>query len=300
MALDAATAQELIRKLTADREAYLESVNKTTELLLQAISASGGVPYVQPRLTADTLRRNHVASVDVESVQKTASAYSGEDYNDSESESDTGVSHYASEPLAKDDYTIEGLRNHIRDYAWTAAGKEVLHGVWDNEVLLQRPKLFPAAGQEETADRSHLTHVAVHDVADDGSLFLPFQGGRKVSRSEELWEHIRSINSDPDEPKQAVGRLAIVREPSPLLFAALHYTHFKHFDVDEMFKFLVDDDPALVRPHRAFAEDDRHTRSMVWNAEYFTIVGKFRRRMCPNALPHDIFAVLTSPRPGYG
>jgi len=274
MALDAATAQQLIQKLAADREAYLESVNKTTELLLTAISASGGIPYVQPRLTADTLRRNHVTPIDVESVPKTASAYSGEDYDDSDSESDTGVSHYASDPLSKDEYDVEGLRKHIREYKWTKAGKEVLNGVWDNEALLQRPALFPSVIQE-VEDRSHLTHFAIHDVADDGSFSLPFSGGRKTSRSAELWEHIRSINGDPDEPKLAVGRLTIVREPSPLLFAALHYTHYRYFDMDEMFQFLVDDDPALVRPHKAFAEDERHRRTMVWNAEYFTIIGTF-------------------------
>jgi len=60
-----------------------------------------------------------------------------------------------------------------------------------------------------------------------------------------------------------------VREPSPLLFAAVHYTHSKHFDMDEIFGFLVDDDPMLVRAHDPFSEDARHGRSMVWNAGEF-------------------------------
>lgn len=33
---------------------------------------------------------------------------------------------------------------------------------------------------------------------------------------------------------------SIVREPSPILFAALHYTMNDHFDMDEVFRLLVE------------------------------------------------------------
>lgn len=48
----------------------------------------------------------------------------------------------------------------------------------------------------------------------------------------------------------------------------------QHFDVDELFQFLVDDDPGLAHPHRAFSDDHRRQRSFVFTMEYFTIIGK--------------------------
>lgn len=259
MALDAAAAQELIRKLNADRELFLDSVNK----LVQAISASGGAPQQPHRLTADTLRRNVAGAVDVESVHRTTSAFSGDD--DSES-SDAGASLFASEPLAPEEYDIDGLKKHIREHKWTDSDKRVLWGVCDNEALLQRPSLFPIE-IESSDDRSHLSHFSIYDVADDGTLSEPVAGRQEKSQSLEIWERLRSTNTDSDDAKKAVGRLTIIREPSPLLFAALHYTMRKHFDMDEIFKFLVDDDPALVRPYNPFHKDERQRKTMVWNAE---------------------------------
>jgi hypothetical protein len=93
------------------------------------------------------------------------------------------------------------------------------------------------------------------------------------SRSIAIWNRIKSINADPSDDNKAVGRMTIVREPSPLLCAALHYTMQKHFDVDEMFDFLIDDDPILAHSHRAFSDDHRHQRSFLFNMEYFTIIG---------------------------
>lgn len=34
---------------------------------------------------------------------------------------------------------------------------------------------------------------------------------------------------------------SILREPSPILFAAIHYTMNNHFDMDEIFQLLIDD-----------------------------------------------------------
>ena len=266
MALDTETAQELIRQLQADRATLL----KTTELLLQAISTSNDISASHHeqahshRLTADTLRRNAVTAIrDVESTHGT-SAFSGDDA-DSDTTVDDGVSLFASEPLRAEEYSIKGLKEHIRDYPWTEADKAVLRNVVDNEALLHRASLFPT-DTDTSDDRSHLTAYSIHDVADDGTLSEPIFSAGGVSRSQQIWERLRVTNADVDDAKKAVGRLTIVREPSPLLFASLHYTMSKHFDMDEIFGFLVDDDPILVRAHDPFSEDARHGRSMVWNA----------------------------------
>lgn len=42
-----------------------------------------------------------------------------------------------------------------------------------------------------------------------------------------------------------------------LCYAAAHCTMNKHYDVDEMFGFLVDHDPMFLRAHDPFSEDHR-------------------------------------------
>lgn len=80
------------------------------------------------------------------------------------------------------------------------------------------------------------------------------------------------MNVGSNEQHLAVGRITIVREPSPLLFAALHYTMRDYFDMDEAFQLLVDDKTTAL-PYRPFDNNHRHRRTFVFNFEYFTIIG---------------------------
>ncbi|KAF1984063.1 hypothetical protein K402DRAFT_359858 [Aulographum hederae CBS 113979] len=271
MALDAETAKELVRKLTADRDAYLDSLNRTHELLLQIISSSATVPYAPsvPRLTADVFRQLPTTTLDVESVQK-GSGYSG----DFDSDTDDGQSLFVQTPLDLEEYSEEGFRKHLKTHPWTFAGKEILYDIFEDGLMHQKGSLIPNV-PGEVPDRSHITHYSIFDVCDDGTpTEIKMADTGPMSRSLAIWNRIKSINSDPKREQKAVGRITIVREPSPLLFAALHYTMHKHFDVDEMFQFLVDDDPALAKPHRAFSEDHRHQRTFVFNMEYYTVLGE--------------------------
>ena len=272
MALDTATAQELIRIINADRERYLDSLNRTTELLQKAISASGAIdigPVSRPQpLTVDGLQRSAFAAIEIESTDHAGSAYTGED----DSSAGDGDSFFADTALEDESYDIEGLINHIRTHKWTTAGVNILRGVLANESLLQRPSLFPTDLQTSD-DRSHLSHGSIYDVGGDGLQYVPSFDNGKTSRSLEIWNRLNSVNRDPDQQK-ACGKIICVREPSPLLFAALHYTMNKHFDMDELFEFLVDKDPVLARPHNPFADDHRHRRTFVFNMEYFTLIGK--------------------------
>lgn len=93
-----------------------------------------------------------------------------------------------------------------------------------------------------------------------------------VSRATDIWERIQQINMDPDRERKAVGRITIVREPSPLLFAALHYAMKDHFDVDELFQLLVDTKTKAL-PHRPFSKNPKHRSTFVFTMEYFTLVG---------------------------
>lgn len=54
------------------------------------------------------------------------------------------------------------------------------------------------------------------------------------------------MNSDPSSQQPIVGRITIVREPSPIIFGALHLTMNEHFDMDELFECLVKEDTSHV------------------------------------------------------
>jgi hypothetical protein len=154
MALDAAAALELVRKLSADREAYLETVNKSHELLVQLMTSYGNItsPSPQPRLTSDAFGMVPSSSLEVESVQK-GSGFSG----DFDTDSDDPHSLSVQDPLSTEEYNEAGFREHLSNYKWPAASSEVLSSILGNNEILGRPSIFPTElGRAQ--DRSHLTH----------------------------------------------------------------------------------------------------------------------------------------------
>lgn len=272
-ALNEETAKELIKKL----DSYIDSTNKTQELLLRALNSQGGTDTalslnVGPsasRLTTEAIHRQNAATLDVDSVMRDhGSTAGGEDSDD-----DENSSIFVQVPLQREEYDLEGFRDHLRNYEWPEVTLAVLNDLPNDKVILNSPSIFPTQ-KGECADRSHLTHYSIFDVGTDGApLPVRPKGEDDSSRSLAIWNRLKSTNADSQRERAAVGRITIVREPSPLLFAALHYTMSKHFDVDEMYHFLWDDNPALAHPHRAFDNDQRKARSFVITFEYFTIIG---------------------------
>ncbi|KAL8849157.1 MAG: hypothetical protein Q9221_005834 [Calogaya cf. arnoldii] len=267
MALDAATAKEMIQKLADDRATYLETLSRAHDVLAKALeaSATGKSP---PQLTSDAVRRNTVSSLfDVDSLKK-SSTFSPEDNSDT----DDNESLFVQDPLPKESYDEDGLRKHLRDYNWTSFDREIVGSVLDNKQLLQRTAIFPVT-LGPVDDRSHFSHYSIFDVGKDGApLQIQRADQKPVSRAQAIWNNIKSINADPTRTREAVGRITIVREPSPLLFAALHYTMTPHFDMDEIFRLLTED-KTKAEAHRPFSPDHRHQRSFVYTLDFFTIIG---------------------------
>lgn len=245
MALDAVTAQELIKKLAEDREKYFETLNRAHEVLAQALVAAGTDKPLAP-LTVPTVRRNTANSLDtaktldtrftldVDSIQKT---HSFED----ESDTDDDESLFVQQTLPPETYEEEGLRRHILGYDWTQAGRDILGNVVDDKKLLRTPNVFSQMPGAVT-DRSHLTHFSIFDVGNDGAPLEIMSATDRgtTSRAQAIWNNLKDLNANPERQRLAVGRITIVREPSPLLFAALHHTMGNHFDMDEMFQLLID------------------------------------------------------------
>ena len=238
MALDAATAQEMLRKLAEDRATYLSTLTRTEELLTQALTATAGLKS-SPRLTSEAIRHNTGHTVEVESVQNGSTTQV-----DSDSDTDDDESLFVHQSLLPESYDEPGLWKHIKEYKWTEAGRAILGDVLEKELPLSSDSLFPRA-RGPVPDRSHLTHYSIFDVGRDGAPLptkpLGTTDTAPTSRAMAIWEKISRTNADPVRPNIAVGRITIVREPSPLLFAALHYTMNQHFDMDGLFQLLIDE-----------------------------------------------------------
>ena len=162
--MDPTAVQELLTRLEEDRKAYLASINQTHELLAKAIA--GNAPPASPPPPAHTTeryRRNtgntFATALDVESVSlQKSSTLSPED----ESDTDDDEALFVQDTLPAESYHEEGLRAHIRDYAWTDSGRSILGDLLDGERPLHQRAGFPTS-IKAAEDRSHLSHYSIFD-----------------------------------------------------------------------------------------------------------------------------------------
>ncbi|KAG4433777.1 hypothetical protein IFR05_010744 [Cadophora sp. M221] len=187
-------------------------------------------------------------------------------------ESDNDDELYVQTPLPSYKYDYEDLRSHLKTYTFTEHGDVLLDTVVHNKRLLY-PSLFPEYPDDE---RWHLSHYSVFDVSTDGAPLSRREAVKDGTTSIDsaVWQAIQDLNADPDSQRPAVGRITIVREPSPVMLGALHLANNKDFDVDELFQYLVEEDKSTAHiPGRSFSPDHRRQRSFVFEFDYFTIVG---------------------------
>ncbi|KAK5717292.1 hypothetical protein LTR15_009185 [Elasticomyces elasticus] len=271
----------LLKLLDAQKDAYQDTFRQVHELLAQNIAATAlkgpAIPSVPPHsprqsVSGNTDRISRTRKVSTGLGTLTTSSESRRTGDDSDVDDDESL--YVSSTLEPELYTEDSLRKHLQAYKWNPYGARILETVIDNPSrLLQNPLIAKHKGP--TDDRSHLSHYQVFDVGPDGApVPLDFSHmERDSSRASAIWRAISEVNQPPKE-RLAVGRITIVREPSPILFGAVHHTLTKHFDVDELFRHLIDSGGSAAHMHRSFDEDVRKQRSFVFNFEYFTIIAQ--------------------------
>ena len=209
MALDATTAQEMIKKLADDQAQYLNTLNRAHELLAQALtSAATGKPA--PRLTSEGIRRNKTSSalpkLEVESVKKDSkgSVVSAED---DESSTDDNESLFASQHLPTRVHHRDDFKKHLHEHEWSAAGRAILHDVLENLHALHKKKdIFPTAA-EELKHGPHLSHYSIFD-----GMLVSYPSGARfdISLQSDLMVHLfqfsRMTMDQPQErPKYGTG-----------------------------------------------------------------------------------------------
>ncbi|OWP04683.1 hypothetical protein B2J93_5702 [Marssonina coronariae] len=185
-------------------------------------------------------------------------------------ESDDDDEFYVQTPLPSYKYDHQDLRHHLKTYTLNEYGAELLDSVVHNKRLLY-PSLFPEYPEDE---KWHNTHYSVFDVGTDGAPLSRREVVKAGTKSIDsaVWQAIRDLNADLDAQRPVVGRITIVREPSPIILGALHLTMNKYFDMDEIFKYLVDEDKSTAHLlNRLFSPDQRQQRTFVFEFDYFTI-----------------------------
>jgi hypothetical protein len=245
----------------------LESLQRSHEALLKSITQSNGsfgpvseIGHVRRTSTRDDRHVTNAVFADSSTLS-----------DDSEDEDEL---FFVQDELPSQSFDHEHLREHLKKHSWTDHGREILSSLFKDRGRLKDPSLFPTkAGPAE--DRSHYSHFQVYDVGIDGVAELVETSGQDndMSRAHEIWHSIKDIGTGKSKVQKPVGRITIAREPSPILFGALHLTMNNTFDVDELFRHLVQTDASSAHMNRAFYEDIRHQKTFFFNFEYYTIIG---------------------------
>lgn len=275
MALDSTAVKELLQKLDNDREAYLANLTKAHELLAQALQTSN-IPRpnspVVPRSPTEPNPQFHSRNsglttlFDPENPQKT-SIFTGEESSDS----DDDESLFVQQTLPPESFTEDNFRYHLIHYPWDEYSQRILEPVLQDRELLNAPKLFQDEGPVQNANAAQSTHATVYEVGADGAALL--YRAESLELSQGIWQSISSTNADPSKRRLATGKITVIREPSPLLFGAIHLTQNNHFDMSEIFRLLSDESPTRAYMKGCYDSKPTQQRSFLFCFKYYTIVG---------------------------
>lgn len=271
--MDNAAVQEILKKLDADREAYLATLTKVHQTLAHVLAQnhpSPGPPEAGvlrdggqhasfaalPTLTPSTrVNRPGPASVLELGSYKKGSILSGEESSDS----DDDESFFTQDPLPSEHFSEDDLIEHFKTYDWTTYGRLVLGD-------LAHRKTAPSP----LFEKSSQINADIYEVGSDGSALL-INRDDTIDGAVAAWEGIRSVNHRVSR-RPVVGKITTLREPSAALSAAAHLTMNKHFDMDNIFRLLTDSTPSKGYMKGCLKQDHRHHRSFVFTFKYHTIV----------------------------
>ncbi|KAE9369731.1 hypothetical protein N431DRAFT_52754 [Stipitochalara longipes BDJ] len=299
--------EELFRRLEEQHQAYLRTLREAHEALAQPTPNSSSTPGTaggsstksakkRRRSTQDTkierpadwiAKVDRPKDADGRPVTLGSSVITGES-----EESDIEEEFYVQKPLPSYTFDHEDLKKHLKTYTFNKHGEELLATVVDNGKLLDpiHPKLIREYPLDELW---HDSHYSVFDVGTDGAPLSRSEVVEKGSSIDSaIWQAIQvrrgiilnvlyeakyrqNLNSDPESQQPAVGRITIVREPSPIILGALHLTMNQDFEMDELFELLVTEGTTHAYAlNRNFSHEKRIQRSFVFKFDYFTIVGE--------------------------
>ncbi|KAI4687214.1 uncharacterized protein J4E84_005586 [Alternaria hordeiaustralica] len=245
-----------------DLRKQLESLQRSHEALLKSLSA-----------TNDTFKPSDASQLRRTSTRHGGDAIFADTSTLSDDSSDEEDDYFVQNELPSHSFDHEHLREHLKTHNWTEHGREILASIISDPAKLTKQSHLFHMGPGPADDRSHYSHFQVYNVGTNGLPELIEVTGpeNNMSRATEIWHALRDVGKQPDQT--VVGRITIAREPSPILFGALHLTLNDAFDMDELFRHLVETEASSAHMFRAFNQNPKHQRTFFFNFEYYTIVG---------------------------
>jgi CorA-like Mg2+ transporter protein len=284
MTLDSAAVKELLEKLDTDREAYLTSLTKAHETLARALVASNiprpNSPSAISRTPADSTPRLQPRSTGLTSLLEFDNRLKppkGSIFTGESTDSDDDESLFVQETLPPESFTEDHFRNHLRQHEWDEHAIRILGPVLEDADLLRQSEMFQDDGVPQAGSVSQSTHATVYEVGADGAALLYRAESQELSQA--IWQSLNNTNADATRRRLATGKITVVREPSPLLFGAIHLTMDPHFDMDEIFRLLSDESQTRAYMKGCFDSEPTQQRSFLFCFKYYTIVGGDRQPM---------------------
>jgi hypothetical protein len=256
--------EELLKRLDQQHQAYTQTFREVHEALSQIPASPPAASSASAVASTSTSKKRRRSTLTIEAerpVNSKPPTYHSSVLTGESDESDTDEEFYVQKPLPSYKFDHEDLRHHLKTYKFNKHGEKLLERVVDKGRLLD-PTLFPDYDETELW---HNSHYSVFDVGKDGAPIsrseVVKKGTDKIDSA--IWQaiqvrtnmalnvpvetyHIQNLNSDPESQLHAVGRITIVREPSPIILGALHLTMNQDFDMDEIFEYLEKEGTSTV------------------------------------------------------
>ena len=201
-----------------------------------------------------------------------ASIFTGEESSDS----DDDESMFVQETLPPESYSVENFRNHLKVHRWDRYAQQILGPVLQDRDLRTAEDMFredDSTGEAGSIPRD--THATVYDIGPDGAALWHRPASKEPEHA--IWLSLHTTNSDAAKRRLATGKITIIREPSPLLFGAIHLTMEKHFDMDSIFRLLSDESTTRAYMRGCFEPEPTKQRSFLFCFKYHTIIHDERK-----------------------
>jgi hypothetical protein len=189
-------AEELLKKLDAERDAYLATLQELHDALTRTIIATTPTSAAPPTSTParpvlDRVARLSMSESDCKAVATLPSLYKSSIFSGEEEEpSDDSEPLYVQDPLPAVAFDDEHLRAHLKNHGWDDCAKKILEPILTSEGRLKG--LFPM-GIRPNEDGSHYSLYQVFDVGADGAP-LPLHSNMSTTlKGQAMWRIIKVI-----------------------------------------------------------------------------------------------------------
>lgn len=187
--------EELLRRLDAERDAYLATFQQIHEALARNIIVSSSPSPTStlggptPRPVLDRVSRLSMG----ESERKALNTFQSSLISGDDDDSDDDQALYVQDLLPTTTFDDEHLRTHLKTHRWNQESKEILEDIFTKEGRMKHPNLFPP-GQNPEDDGSHYSLYQVFDVGTDGAPVLLHADTSltRLPKGQTMWHYIKA------------------------------------------------------------------------------------------------------------